>query len=109
MIDLAIRVLAVLLLIGALLHAWGSLLAFPPNTPERAWSLGAGGLAILVSALGWIVASREDAVLAYSVAGGCIAWMATVGAFGRAIGNLADPRVLYHLVVASALAVLVLL
>jgi hypothetical protein len=108
MIELITRAVAVLLLVGALLHAWGSLVAFKPKTPERAWSLGAAGLAVLLSVLGWVVAAREDAILAFIVAGGCVFWAGTVVAFGRAIGNVADPRVLYHLAAGTALAVLVL-
>ncbi len=107
--DMVIRVLAVLLLVGALLHAWGSLAAFETKTPGRAWSLGAAGFAILLSALGWIVGGREDSVLSWLVALGCVGWVMTVGAFGRAISNLADPRVLYHLVVGSALGIAVVI
>jgi len=100
--------LSVLLLVGAGLHAWGSTLAFKPRTPERAWSLGSAGFATLLAALGLLLAGRHDALLAVITAAGCLAWVLTVGAFGRAIGNVADPRVVYHLVVGAALGVAVL-
>lgn len=109
MLEISIRTLSVLLLIGAGLHAWGSFVSFRPKTPERVWSLGAAGFAALLAALGWLLAGRNDPELSWIVAAGCLGWLVTVGAFGRAIGNIADPRVLYHLVVGMGLAITVLL
>ncbi|WP_224701957.1 hypothetical protein [Devosia aquimaris] len=106
--EIVVRILSGLLLVGALLHAWGCLVAFKARTPERAWSLGSAGFAAMLSVLAWLLAGRDDPALAWVVAGGCALWLLTVSAFGRAIGNLADPRVLYHLVVTVALGVAVL-
>ena len=103
MFELFIRILAVLLLVGAGLHAWGSTIAFKPRTPERAWSLGSAAFATFLAALAWLLAGRHDHVLNWLLAGGCAAWVLTVGAFGLAIGKMTDPRVLYHLIVAAAL------
>ena len=109
MIEIAIRCVALILAVGAGLHLWGSLQAFRPNTPERAWSLGAGGFALLLSAIGWVGAGRHDMALTTLIIIGCIGWIATVVAFGRSIANVADPRVLYHILAAAALAILSLL
>lgn len=103
MSELIIRILAVLLLVGAGLHAWGSTIAFRPRTPERAWSLGSAAFATFLAALAWLIAGRDDQVLDWLLAGGCVAWVLTVGTFGLAIGKITDPRVIYHLAVASAL------
>ena len=109
MSELIIRGLAVLLLVGAGLHAWGSTIAFKPRTSERAWSLGSAAFATFLAALAWQLAGRDDPALHWLVAGGCVAWALTVGAFGRAIGKMTDPRVIYHLVVAGALAAAMLM
>jgi hypothetical protein len=105
MIEIVVRIFAVLLLVGAGLHAWGSLSAFEPRTSARAWSLGSASFAGFLAVLAWLLAGRGDQPLNWLLAGGCVAWVLTVGAFGRAIGNLADPRVVYHLAVAAGLAV----
>lgn len=105
MLDIIIRVLAVLLVLGAGLHGWGSLIAFKPRTPERAWSLGSASFAIFLGVFAWVVVTESSTPLNWLLAAGCLAWFLTVGAFGRAIGNLVDPRVLYHLVVAAGLGI----
>jgi hypothetical protein len=104
MIVITLRILAAVLLIGALLHAWGSLSAFGPRTAGRAWSLGSAGFAAFLAAQAWLVADKGDASLFVLLAIGCAAWFAVVFAFGRAISNIGDPRVLYHLMAATALA-----
>lgn len=109
MLELVTRGLAALLLVGAGLHAWGSLLAFPARSPSRVWALGSAGFATLLAVLGWLVAGRDDPTLALVVAIGCLGWVVTVAAFGRAIGTLTDPRVIYHLVVGAGLGVAVLI
>ena len=107
MLDMIIRLLAVLLVIGAGLHGWGSLMAFKTRTPERAWSLGSAAFATFLGAFAWLLPTAPSVAMSWLLAGGCLAWVLTVGAFGRAIRNLPDPRVLYHLVVAGALIVAV--
>jgi hypothetical protein len=103
-IALVVQTLSIALLIGALLHGYGSVLAYKPGTPELVWSLGSSSFVILLSALGWISASSTEHALPVVTAAGALAWSALVLFYGRAIRNILDPRVLYHLVVAIALA-----
>lgn len=99
------RGLAALLFIGALLHGYGSFLAFPPASPELVWSVGSSGLAILLAALALLRSARaDDRPLSLIIFLGLVAWMAIVACYGLVIGNPFDPRVLYHMVVALGLA-----
>lgn len=102
--------LCVILMIGALLHAYGSFLAFDAGSPALVWSLGSGGFAVFLSVLAFYANgfSAPKGLLAI-VAAGLAAWFAIVLAFGFAIHNPADPRVLYHLVVSAALIAQLLL
>lgn len=94
-----------ILFIGALLHGYGSFLAFPDNRPALVWSLGSSAFAIFLSAICVLCAYRlEDRALAAICIGGCLAWVAIVIAYGLSIGNAADPRVLYHAVTGLVLA-----
>ncbi|MET3612937.1 hypothetical protein ABID16_001242 [Rhizobium aquaticum] len=98
-----------ILFIGALLHGYGSFLAFPDNRPALVWSLGSSVFAIFLSAICVLCAYRTvDRALAAICVAGCLAWVAVVLAFGLSIGNAADPRVLYHVVTGLVLAGLAL-
>ncbi len=98
-------IFSVILFIGALLHIYGSFLSFPAGSPELVWSVGSSGFAILLSVLAALRARRRtDRALSIIVGTGCIGWVAVVLAFGMAIGNPADPRVLYHVIVGVLLA-----
>lgn len=93
-------VLSFLLFIGALLHAYGSFLTFAWGSPELVWSLGSSGFAVLLALLCGLRARRQsDRALSVLAAIGCAGWTAIVLSFGISIGNPADPRVLYHVVV----------
>ncbi|SMD20065.1 hypothetical protein [Rhizobium sp. RU36D] len=93
------------LFIGALLHVYGSFATLPSGSPELVWSIGSSGFAILLSVLAALRARRRtDRALSAIVGVGCIGWVALVLTFGMAIGNPADPRVLYHVVVGLLLA-----
>lgn len=98
-------VLSAILFIGALLHVYGSFVTFAWASPELVWSIGSSGLAVLLSALAVLRSRRpRDRALSAIVLSGCVGWAAIVLAFGLVIGNPADPRVLYNLVVSLALA-----
>lgn len=98
--------LSVILMIGGLLHAYGSFLAFDAGSPALVWSLGSAGFAIFLGVLAFYAnGSGAPKGLITIVAAGLAAWFLIVLAFGFAIHNPADPRVLYHLVVSAALAV----
>lgn len=98
------RILAIILLIGGLLHGYGSLLAYEAGSTARVWSLGSAAFAIFLGAL-CLHANRRptDRGLIGLLIVGLAAWLMTVVGFGLSIGNVGDPRVLYHLVVTAAL------
>jgi hypothetical protein len=99
------RVFGALLLLGSFLHAYGSITAYRLGTPELVWAL-AGGLAALLTALLNLLRSGrpEDHSLAWIAFAASVGWFAVATGFGAAIGNLSDPRVLWHLVCGLALA-----
>ena len=102
-------IFSAILFIGALLHGYGSFLAFPDRGPALVWSLGSSAFAIFLAAVCVLSAYRtDDRALAAICIGGCLAWVAVVIAYGMSIGNAADPRVLYHAVTGLALAGLAL-
>lgn len=98
-------VFSAILFVGALLHAYGSFLAFPQKGPALVWSVGASGFAVLLSGICLVAAWRpQDGPLAALSIAGCVGWVAVVGSFGVSIGNPVDPRVLYHAVTGVVLA-----
>lgn len=96
--------LAVILAIGAGLHGYGSFLAYSRSDPALAWSVGSAFFALFLAALCiYAEASGAGRGLSLLILAGLLAWFVTVLAFGALIGNVADPRVLYHLAVTAAL------
>ena len=94
-----------LLLIGAAVHACGSFAAYPMGSLTLVWSLSGSGLAALLAVLNLLRAARpQDRTLAWICAGGCLFWALIGLAFGFAIDHLLDPQVVFHVVVAAALA-----
>ncbi|MBM6593045.1 hypothetical protein [Microvirga pudoricolor] len=94
-----------LMLLGALAHVYGSFTAYPLGSEVLVWSLSAGGLALLLAALNLLRAMRpEDRTLAWICAGGCVLWALLAVLFGLSIGHVLDARVIFHAVVAAALA-----
>jgi hypothetical protein len=99
------RVFGVLLLVGSVLHSYGSISSYKFGTQELVWALSgslAGGLTAVVN----LVRSGrpEDMTLAWVAFVACIGWFAVAIGYGAAIGNLVDPRVLWHAISALALA-----
>jgi hypothetical protein len=93
-----------LLLLGGVLHAYGSLRTYAFLTPELVWSLSGSLAAILLAVLNMVRANRpRDRTLAWITLLGSLCWVAVALAFGAAINNGWDPRVLYHALVATAL------
>lgn len=94
-----------LLVVGALLHAYGSLMFYGPQTVTLVWALSGSLAGLLLAALNLMRINRSsDRTLAYLCFAGSIAWCGIALAFGVAIQSIGDPRVLYHVVVALALA-----
>lgn len=98
-------IFALLLLIGALLHGYGTISAYEPGTEIFVWSLSATLAAALIAVLNLLRRSRRgDRVLALICLVASLAWVGLALGFGAAIGNMLDPRVLWHAIAALALA-----
>jgi hypothetical protein len=101
------RILGWLLVIGSLLHAWGSWMAYANQPETLLWSLSASLAGLLIAALNLLRVNRPgDRTLAWVCVAGSLAWAVVAFAFGRIIGNVLDPRALIHLLNALGLAAL---
>ena len=101
------RVLGWLLVVGGLLHAMGSWAGYKHSPDVLLWALSGSLAAILLAALNLLrVGRRHDRALAWVCLGGCLAWIAVALAFGAVIGNVLDPRAVYHATNAALLAVM---
>jgi hypothetical protein len=99
------RLFGLLLLIGACLHAVGAVRAYPLGSDVLVWSLSGTLAAGLLAVLNLVRAGRpDDHTLAAITLAGSLAWFGIAIAFGAAIGNVVDPRVLWHAIAALALA-----
>jgi len=99
------RLFGVLLLIGAALHSYGSISSYKLGTTELVWALSGSLAAGLIAAINLVRGERPgDAPVAWIsfVASSC--WFAVAIGFGAAIGDIFDPRVLWHAICALALA-----
>lgn len=106
MIKTTDAVFAILLLMGALLHGYGTFASYPVGSEMFVWSIAASLAAALISALNLLRRARPgDDVLALICLVASLAWVAIAFSFGAAIGNLLDVRVLWHAIAALALAV----
>jgi hypothetical protein len=100
------RAFAAFLLVGAILHAYGSFSSYDVGSQTLVWSLSGSFAAALLAVLNFVRADRpEDQTLAWITFVGCLCWFAVAIAFGAAIGNIMDPRVLWHAISAVVLAV----
>ena len=100
-------ILALMLLIGAALHAYGTFTSYQPGTELFVWSLAGSLAAVLVAVLNLLRRGHpRDRALALTAALASLAWAAIALAFGSAIGDMLDPRVIWHVVAALGLAAL---
>lgn len=98
-------IFAVLLLIGALLHGYGTITGYEPGTEVFVWSLSGSLAAALIAVLNLLRRERRgDRALALICLVASLAWVALALGFGAALGNLLDPRVLWHAIAALVLA-----
>ena len=105
MLRLVDKSFAVLLFIGAALHAYGSLVGYPIGSEVLVWALSGSLSAGLIAVLNLVRANRpHDHTLAWIGVGSSLCWAAVALGFGNAIGNPIDPRVLWHVLAALALA-----
>lgn len=105
MFKIVERTLGGLLLLGGILHGFGSFKAYAFLTPMLVWALSGSVAALLLAALNLMRVDRpRDRTLAWISLAGCIAWIAIAIAFGLTLDNAFDPRVLYHVIVTIGLA-----
>jgi len=98
------RLLAALLILGAVGHTFGSIKYFSGQPITLLWALCASALAALLGTVNLLRASRpKDRALAWVAAVGTAFWLAASLAFGKLIGNLLDPRVVLFVIISAAL------
>ncbi len=99
------RVFAWILVLGGLLHGFGSLRMYAHQPMTMLWSLCAALLTLLVAAINLLrVARPSDRPLAWISFAGSLSWAVAAFAAGVLIGNIFDPRPLMHWVTALVLA-----
>jgi hypothetical protein len=100
------RIFGALLLIGSGLHVVGSISSYSSFSPELVWALSGSLAGGLIAVLNLIRAGRpRDLTLAWTACIGSVLWVAISIAFGMSIGSVLDPRVLWHAITATVLAV----
>jgi hypothetical protein len=91
------KTLCALLLLGSVLHVFGTLTTYAAFTEVWVWSLGSSLAAGLIAILNWLRAARaNDRVLVAVIMVASLLWVAVDLGFGTAIGNVADFRVIWH-------------
>jgi hypothetical protein len=99
------RLFGWLLVLGAILHSGGSFVALRGNPGVLVWALAGSLAALLVAALNLLRVNRPgDRSLARVAAAGSIAWTLVAIGFGASVGNVFDPRALYHTIAGAVLA-----
>src|SRR5262245_48728690 len=103
--KIADRILGWLLVLGALLHAGGSIVAARNNPQLLVWALSGSLAALLVASMNLLRVNRpQDRSLAAVCIFGSLGWATGAIGFGLSIGNVFDPRAMYHAIVALSLA-----
>jgi hypothetical protein len=98
------RIFGCLLLVGTVGHTIGTILWTQPMSPLFIWSLGSSLSTALLGALNLVRAGRPgDKTLAAITAIGTACLGIHAFAFGVSIGNVLDPRPLFHIVVSVVL------
>jgi hypothetical protein len=99
------RAFGILLLIGSALHSYGSISFYKFGSQELVWALSGSLAGGLTAAINIIRSGRpEDMPVAWVSFIASICWFAVAIGYGLAIGNVFDPRVLWHATCALALA-----
>jgi len=99
------RVFGWILVLGAFLHAIGSVVALRHDPGVLVWALSGSLAALLVAALNLMRVNRPgDRTLAWVSAAGSLAWTLVAVGFGASIGHVLDPRALYHAIAGIVLA-----
>jgi hypothetical protein len=99
------RIFGWLLVVGSLLHAFGSLAAYKNTPVTLVWALSGALAGLLVAGLNLLRADRpNDRALGWVSFLGCFGWIAVALAFGKVIGNILDFRPLTHVITTTVLA-----
>jgi hypothetical protein len=96
-----------LLVVGSLLHAFGSIGAYGNTPVTLVWALSGGLAGLLLASLNLLRVGRQnDRTLAWVSFLGCLGWIAVALAFGKVIGNMLDFRPLTHVIITIVLALM---
>jgi len=99
------RVFAWILVLGGLLHGMGSIRMYAHEPLTMLWSLCATLLTLLIAAVNLLrVARPGDHPLAWISFAGSLSWAVAAIAAGVLLGNIFDPRPVWHYVTALVLA-----
>ena len=99
------RVFGWLLVVGGILHTFGSVVGLAHKPDVLVWALSGSLAALLLAALNLMRVNRpHDRTLALVCVAGSVAWVFVAIGFGVSIGNALDPRALIHAVNAVVLA-----
>ncbi|SRR6266404_4292726 len=105
MIKIVDRALAVLLILGAGGHLFGSITAHGDSPQTLVWAVSASVLMVLLGALNLLRTKRpDDQAFACITGAGSMCWAALAVAFGVAIHNVLDPRAVANVIFALGLA-----
>jgi hypothetical protein len=100
------RIFGWLLVLGSCGHTIGTLMWTQPMSGIFIWSLSGALASALLGVLNIVRAGRPyDKTLAIITLIGTAVWAALALAFGKSIGNVLDPRALFHFLVSIALVV----
>ena len=92
MLPIIDRIAGWLLAIGALLHGYGSYLAYPSLSANLVWAWSGSVAALLLAAINLLRVNRpDDRALAWISLAGCLLWIGIVGAFAATLPNPARP------------------
>jgi hypothetical protein len=105
MIKIVDRPFALLLMLGAGGHLFGSITTYEDSPETLLWAVSAGVLMVLLGALNLLRTNRPgDRALAWITGAGSLCWAGLAVGFGVVIQNVLDPRVLANVVFALSLA-----
>lgn len=94
------RVFCCLLILGGVGHSLGSFKAYGAKPDELLWSLCGSLFIFLLGIVNLVRAGRDgDRALGWITLVFNLCWLAAVIQFGRVIGNMADPRLIFFLIV----------
>lgn len=99
------RIFAWILVLGGLLHGFGSFHMYRNEPMTLLWALCATLLTLLIAAVNLLRVERpSDRPLAWICFAGSLSWAVTAFAAGMLLHNILDPRPLTHWVTALVLA-----